>query len=95
MLSHVQLVAIPWALAHHARLSMGFPRQKYWGGLPFPSPGNLSNPGFEPMCPESPALESGFFITEPPGKPSDDLIYASNSGCECTLISSFSLHTVL
>ena len=37
MLSHVQLVAIPWALAHHARLSMGFPRQKYWGGLPFPS----------------------------------------------------------
>ena len=48
---------------------MGFPRQKYWGELPFPSPGDLSNPGIEPMFPVSPALESGFFITESPGKP--------------------------
>ena len=48
-----------------APLSMGFPRQEYWGGLPFPSPGDHLNPGIEPM---SPALAGRFFITEPPGK---------------------------
>jgi len=46
--------------------SMGFSRQEYWSGLPFPSPGDLSGPGFKPM---SPALAGGFFTTEPPGKP--------------------------
>ena len=45
---------------------MGFPREEYWSGLPFPSPEDLPDPGFEPMCP---ALTSGFFSTEPPGKP--------------------------
>ena len=45
---------------------MGFPRQEYWDGLPFPSPEYLPNPGIEPM---SPALAGGFFTTEPPGKP--------------------------
>ena len=44
---------------------MGFPRQEYWNGLPFPSPGDLPNPGIEPS---SPALAGGFFTTEPPGK---------------------------
>ena len=47
-------------------LSMGFLRQEYWSGLPFPSPGDLPNPGIEPM---SPALAGGFFTTEPAGKP--------------------------
>ena len=45
---------------------MGFPRQEYWSGLPFPSPGDLPHPGIEP---ESPALAGGFFTAEPPGKP--------------------------
>ena len=49
-------------------LSMEFSRQEYRSGLPFPSPGDLSNPGIEPESPVSPALAGGFFITEPPGK---------------------------
>ena len=43
---------------------MGFPKQEYWRGLPFPSPGDLSNPGIKPM---SPALAGGFFTMAPPG----------------------------
>ena len=46
--------------------SMGFPRQEYWSGLPFPSPGGLSDPGIEAA---SPTLAGGFFTGEPPGKP--------------------------
>ena len=45
---HVQLVASPWTVAHYAPLSMGFSRQEYWSGLPFPSPEDLPNPGIEP-----------------------------------------------
>ena len=45
---------------------MEFPRQEYWSGLPFPSPGDLPDPGIEP---ESPTLEGRFFTTKPPGKP--------------------------
>ena len=48
-----------------ASLSMGFPRQEYWRGLPFPSPGDPSDPGIKPM---SPALAGRFFTTEPPGQ---------------------------
>ena len=55
----------PQTVAHQAPLSMGFPRQEYWSGLPFPSPGDLPDPGIEPVCP---ALADGFFTTEPPGK---------------------------
>ena len=51
-----------WTVAHQAPLSMRFPRQEYWSGLPLPSPGDLSNPGMEPE------LAGGFFTTEPPGK---------------------------
>ena len=58
--------ATSWTAASQAPLSMGFPRQEYWSGLPLPSPGDLPNPGIEPM---SPALAGGFFTTEPPGKP--------------------------
>ena len=47
---------------------MGFPRQKHWSGLPFPSPGDLPNPGVEPVTLESAALAGMFFTTEPPGK---------------------------
>ena len=55
-----------WTVARQAPLSMGFPRQDYWSGLPFPSPGDLPDPGVKLM---SPALAGGFFTTEPPGKP--------------------------
>ena len=44
-LSHVRLSAIPWTVAHQAPRSMGFSRQEYWSGLPFPLPGDLPDPG--------------------------------------------------
>ena len=56
----------PWTAAFQAPLSMGFPRQERWSGLPFPSPGDLPHPGLELA---SPALAGGFFTTEPPGTP--------------------------
>ena len=60
-LSHVRLIATPWTVAYQAPLSTGFPRQEYWSGLPFPSPGDLSCPGIEP---ESPALQADSLQTE-------------------------------
>ena len=65
-LSHVRLFATPWTVAHQALPSMGFSRQGYWSGLPFPSPGELPDPGLEPR---SPALQAGALPSEPPGKP--------------------------
>ena len=64
-LSCVQLFATPWTVAHQAPLSLGFPRQEYWPGLPFPLPGTLPDPGIESESPLSPASAGGFFITEP------------------------------
>ena len=64
-LSRVRLFATPWTVAYQAPLSMGFSRQEYWSGLPFPSPGDLPDPGFEPR---SPALEADALTSEPPGK---------------------------
>ena len=55
----------PWTVTHQDPLSLGFSRQEYWSGLPFPSPGGLPHPGIEPL---SPALAGGFFTTEQPGK---------------------------
>ena len=60
--------ATPWTGAHQAPLLMGFPRQEYWTGLPFPPPGHLSHPGIEPTPLVSPALAGGLFTTAPPGK---------------------------
>ena len=54
-LSCVQLFATPWTVAYQAPQSMGFSRQEYWRGLPFPSPGDLPNPGIDPG---SPALQT-------------------------------------
>ena len=65
-LSRVRLFAIPWTVALRAPLSMGFPRQEYWSGLPFPPPGHLPNPGTELG---SPASSGEFFTTELSGKP--------------------------
>ena len=58
LLSRVRLFATPWTVAYQASLSMGFSRQEYWSGLPFPSPGDLPNPEIEPR---SPALEADAF----------------------------------
>ena len=58
-------LSTPWIVAHQAPLSLGFPRQEYWSGVPLPPPGDLPDPGVEPR---SPALAGGFFTPEPPGK---------------------------
>ena len=65
-LSLFQLFATPWTVAHQASLSMAFSRQEYWTGFPFPSPGDLPDPGIEPR---SPALQADALQSEPPGKP--------------------------
>ena len=57
--------ATSWTVAHQAPLSLGFFRQQYWSGLPFPTPGDLLNLGIKPMYP---ALAGELFTTEPPGK---------------------------
>ena len=62
--SCVRLFATPWTVAYQASPSMGFSRQEYWSGLPFPSPGDLPDPGIEPG---SPALEADALTSEPPG----------------------------
>ena len=64
MLSSVQLFATPRMVAHQASLSMGFLRQDYWSGLPFPTPRDLSDLGIEPA---SLALAGRFFTTVAPG----------------------------
>ena len=56
VLSHVQLFSTPWTVAHQAPLSMGFPRQEYCSGLPFPPPGALSNSGIKPTSLLSPSF---------------------------------------
>ena len=66
LLSHVQLFATPWTVAYQAPPSMGFSRQKYWSGLPFPSPGDLPDPGMEPR---SPTFQADTLTSEPTGKP--------------------------
>ena len=64
-LSRVQLFVTPWTVAYQTPLSMGFSRQECWSGLPFPSPGDLPNPGINPR---SPALQADALLSEPPGK---------------------------
>ena len=69
-LTRVRLFATPWTIAHQAPLSMGFSRQEYWSELPFPSPGDLPDPGIKPR---SPALQADTLTSEPPGKPTIQL----------------------
>ena len=61
LLSRVRLFATPWTIAHQVPLSMGFSRQEYWSGLPFPSPGNIPDPEIEPG---SPALQADVLPSE-------------------------------
>ena len=63
---HVWFFMTPWTVDFQAPLSMGFPRQAYWSGLPFPFSGDLPYPGIEPTYFESPALAGRFFTTAPP-----------------------------
>ena len=67
-LSRVRLFASPWTVAYQASPSMGFSRQEFCSGLPFPSPGDLPVPGIEPG---SPTLEADALTSEPPGKPQE------------------------
>ena len=69
--NHVCLFGTPPTVAHPAPLSMGFPRQEFWSGLPFPPPGILLNPGIKSMCP---LLTARFFTTEPPGKQNEIVV---------------------
>ena len=66
LLSLVQLFVTLWTVAYKAPQSMEFSRQEYWSGLPFPSPGDLPNPGIKPR---SSALQAAALPSEPPGKP--------------------------
>ena len=61
--SHILLSVTPWTVAHQSPLSMGFSRQEYWSGLPFPSPGDLPNPGIELVSLIHAALAGRFFTT--------------------------------
>ena len=63
----------PWTVACPALLSMGFPRQEYWSGLPYSSPGDVPDTAIKPASPESP-LAGGFFTTELPGKTKDSIV---------------------
>ena len=71
-LSRVRLFATPWTVDFQPPLSMGFSRQEYWSGLPFPFPGDLPNPGIEPTFS---ALTGRFFTTEPPVWSYDTFIF--------------------
>ena len=74
-LSRPRLLATPWTAAYQTPPSMGFSRQEYWSGCPFPLPGDLPNPGIETM---SPALAGGFFTTVTSGRPRSFLL----DGCK-------------
>ena len=79
-LSRIRLFATPWTIAYQAPLSMEFSREEYWSGLPFPSQGELPDPGIERR---SPALQAEVLPSEPPGKPDSDEYQP------CTLLSIF------
>ena len=92
-LSRVLLSVTPWTVACQAPLSMGFSRQEYWSGLPFPSPGDLPDPGIKPG---SPSLQADALTSELPGKPKKDPLKAlsvsereSESGSRSVMSDSF------
>ena len=68
--SRVRFFATLWTVAHKDPPSMGFSRQEYWSGLPFPSPGDLPNPGIEPR---SPASQAEALTSEPPRNPFNEV----------------------
>ena len=80
--SHVQLFATPWIVAHQAPLSMEFSRPEHWSRLLCPPPGDIPNPGIEPMSLMSPALASGFFTTRATWEAQIMSTYCSSVGKE-------------
>ena len=84
LLSRVRLFATPWTVAHQAPPSMGFSRQEYWSGLPFPSPGGRPYPGIEPR---SPALQADALTFEPPGKPLTFKVFLQITAAKCAVLS--------
>ena len=76
--SHVRLCATPETAAHWAPLYLGFSRQEYRSGLPFPSPGDFPDPGIEPW---SPAFQADTLTSELPGKPKIGLLLLSHFSC--------------
>ena len=76
-LSCVWLFATPWTVTHQTPPSMEFSRQENWSGLPFPTPGYLLDPGFEPVSPASSAFAGRMFITDTPGKPHLTISFAN------------------
>ena len=77
VLSQVQLFAAPWTVARQAPLSMGFLRQKYWRGLPFPSSGGLPDPGIELTSPAFPACQEDSLPLYHLGSPSSIIGYSN------------------
>ena len=67
--SHVRLFVTPWTAAHQTPLSMGFFRQRYWSGFPFPPPGDLVDPGIETKSPLFPALGANSLLLSHHGNP--------------------------
>ena len=82
-LSWARLFATPWTVAYQAPPSMGFSRQEYCSGVPFPSPGDLPNSGIEPG---SPTFQADALTSEPPGKPILTHIYIPTHTCVCMYI---------
>ena len=83
--SQVQLFATPWTVARQAPPSMGFSRQEYWSGLPFPFPGDLPDLGIEPRSPVAPALQADSLPLSHQGSPwgrTDIWIHMAESFCE-------------
>ena len=68
-LSHIRLFAASWTIACQAPLSVGFPREECWSGVSSPTPGDLPDPGMEPVSLASLALAGRFLTTAPPGEP--------------------------
>ena len=93
-LSHIWFLATLWTVAHQVPLSMGLFRQEYWGGLPFPPPGDLPDPGIEPWLSE---LQAVSLPSEPPGKhlytlpcvkqiASGRLLYSTGNSAQCSVM---------
>ena len=77
--SRVRLFVTLWTIACPASLCMGFSRQEYWTGLPYPSPGDLPHSGIELVSLMSPALASGFFATSATWEAPQHIIFQSNN----------------
>ena len=78
LICHVRFFATPWIIACQAPLSMGFSRQEYWSGLPFPPPADLPDPGIEPVSPVPPALQADSSLLSHRGSPTCKMRYSLN-----------------